>query len=164
MQKEIIQIVSGILLLITLPMLASCCVKKTMAAPTYIVKVPSSFELNGKFEAEVGNKIYFGAGSSNLSLDAKRQIERQADWIIRHPHTAVIVDGHCDERGGADYNLNLGLKRSENTKAYLIKSGVARSRIQVSSSGKLAEQTNKYGPDSWESNRVVTLTIRKIAE
>jgi len=56
----------------------------------------------------------------------------------------------------------LGLKRSENTKAYLIKSGVARSRIQISSSGKLSEQTNKYGPDSWERNRVVTLTIRKI--
>ena len=57
MQKEIIQIVSGILLLITLPMLASCFVKKTIAAPTYIVKVPSSLELNGKFEAEVGKKF-----------------------------------------------------------------------------------------------------------
>ena len=43
--------------------------------------------------------------------EAFTQLDRIASYLARHPNTYVYIEGHCDERGSAAYNLALGVKR-----------------------------------------------------
>ena len=63
-------------------------------------------------------------------------LQRNADYLKRWPSLRITVEGHCDERGTAEYNLSLGERRSNAVKGYLVSLGVAADRITVISKGK----------------------------
>jgi len=59
-------------------------------------------------------------------------------WLKGNARAKILVEGHCDERGTAEYNLALGERRAKAVKDYLVAAGIAADRISVISYGRSA--------------------------
>jgi peptidoglycan-associated lipoprotein len=79
---------------------------------------------------------FFDYDKSDLRADAKEALSRDADFLRAHPEIRFKIEGHCDERGGEEYNLALGDRRADSTRTYLVTLGIATDRIQTVSLGK----------------------------
>jgi peptidoglycan-associated lipoprotein len=80
--------------------------------------------------------VYFELDSSELSAANQRALDDNAALLKRYPSWAVTVEGHCDERGTAEYNLALGERRAIAARAYLVSLGIAADRLRTVSYGK----------------------------
>ena len=96
---------------------------------------------------------FFDYDQNILRDDARRVLQQDAQWLARWPQTIVRIDGHCDERGTAEYNLALGDRRADAVKAYLTSLGVRPDRIQTRSFGKEAPFCQESGESCWSQNR-----------
>lgn len=79
---------------------------------------------------------YFDYDKADLRSDAKQALTRDADFLRAHPEIHFTIEGHCDERGGEEYNLALGDRRAASTKEYLTSLGISADRMQTVSLGK----------------------------
>ena len=73
----------------------------------------------------------------------------------------VQIEGHCDQRGGIQYNLALGEKRAEAVKKYLIGLGVGGSRIQTISYGKEHLLDSSSTEDAYSRNRRANFVLTR---
>jgi peptidoglycan-associated lipoprotein len=80
--------------------------------------------------------VFFDYDSSDLSPEAQRALDENAATIKKYPSWAVTIEGHCDERGTAEYNLALGERRSIAARAYLVSLGIPADRVRTVSYGK----------------------------
>jgi peptidoglycan-associated lipoprotein len=80
--------------------------------------------------------VYFELDSSDLSASNQKTLDDNATLLKRYPSWAVTVEGHCDERGTAEYNLALGERRAIAARAYLVSLGIAADRLRTVSYGK----------------------------
>jgi peptidoglycan-associated lipoprotein len=80
--------------------------------------------------------IHFPYDSSSLDSDAKSALKNNAQILKDKGSAKVQIEGHCDERGGIQYNIALGEKRAGSVKKYLVDLGVAGDRIATISFGK----------------------------
>jgi peptidoglycan-associated lipoprotein len=119
--------------------------------------VPGSKE---NFVSEVGDRIFFGYDSSDLTIDSQSTLDRQATWLQKYPSIRVAIEGHCDERGTREYNLALGERRANAVKDYLVARGVDGGRVSTISYGK--EKPVALGNDesAWRDNRRGVTTIQ----
>lgn len=97
--------------------------------------------------------VYFGYNSANLSSDTKDRLRAAATFLKTATSVEVQVEGHCDERGGVQYNLALGERRAKAVRNYLVALGVSGSRVSTISFGK--ERPVSFGHDesAWGQNR-----------
>jgi len=104
--------------------------------------------------------IYYDFNASDLTDESKQTMQRNASWLNTNPATRVILEGHCDSRGSAEYNLALGEKRGFNARNYLKQLGVDVSRLEVVSYGE--ERPAEGGEDegSYARNRRVEFSVR----
>ena len=84
----------------------------------------------------VGDRVFFGYDQYNLTPEAQRTLELQAEWLKRYPSTTITVAGHCDERGTREYNLALGERRAQAVERYLQVQGVSSSQLETISYGE----------------------------
>ena len=80
--------------------------------------------------------VFFELDSSELSRDGQKVLDENAALLKRYPTWTVTVEGHCDERGTAEYNLALGERRAGTARAYLVSLGISADRLRVVSYGK----------------------------
>ena len=80
--------------------------------------------------------IHFERAQSTLTDRARGILEKHALWLQNHRAAKVMVEGHCDERGTAEYNLALGDQRARAARDYLVSLGVAAERLNTVSYGK----------------------------
>jgi peptidoglycan-associated lipoprotein len=80
--------------------------------------------------------VYFELDSSDLSAANQKTLDEDAALLKRYTSWTVTVEGHCDERGTAEYNLALGERRAIAARAYLISLGIAADRLRTVSYGK----------------------------
>ena len=81
--------------------------------------------------------IFFDYDQMSIRQDAIPLLEQNAKVILkRYANREVLIQGHCDERGTEAYNLILGERRAKAVKDFLVKLGVADSRLRVLSLGK----------------------------
>ncbi|MCX8038768.1 MAG: peptidoglycan-associated lipoprotein Pal [Candidatus Sumerlaeia bacterium] len=97
--------------------------------------------------------VYFDYDSAQLREDAKEILRENARWLQEHPQVEVQVQGHCDERGTVEYNFNLGQRRADAVKAFLVGLGVAPNRIHTISYGKERPAVLGHNEDAWRLNR-----------
>jgi peptidoglycan-associated lipoprotein len=96
---------------------------------------------------------FFDYNQNVLRDDARRALQQDAQWLSKWPQTKIRVDGHCDERGSAEYNLALGERRAEAVRAYLVSLGVRQDRIEERSLGKDVPFCRGSDEPCWSQNR-----------
>jgi peptidoglycan-associated lipoprotein len=80
--------------------------------------------------------VFYELDSSDLSTVSQKTLDDNAALLKRYPSWAVTVEGHCDERGTAEYNLALGERRAITARAYLVSLGIPANRVRTVSYGK----------------------------
>ena len=97
--------------------------------------------------------VYFDLDQYGVRDDARPMLQKNADYLKRWPSLRITVEGHCDERGTAEYNLALGERRSTAVKGYLVSLGVPESSITVISKGKETPFCSDSNEACWQQNR-----------
>lgn len=80
--------------------------------------------------------LFFGLDSAEVSTDGQAVLSRNAEVLKGHPSWVVTIEGHCDERGTAEYNLALGERRALAASTYLMSLGIEGARVRTVSYGK----------------------------
>jgi peptidoglycan-associated lipoprotein len=97
--------------------------------------------------------VFFDLDKSEIREDAKGRLQKDADWMKKWTTTQVSVEGHCDSRGSAEYNLALGSRRANAVKEYLSNLGVPAGRVTVVSKGKEQPVCAEAAESCWQQNR-----------
>jgi peptidoglycan-associated lipoprotein len=97
--------------------------------------------------------VFFDFDDFSIRSDAKLILEANAQLMADHADGVVIIEGHCDQRGSAEYNLVLGERRALAAKRYLQRHGVQASRMQVITYGKERPLCTQHTEDCYQRNR-----------
>lgn len=97
--------------------------------------------------------IGFNFDSADLSETARATLKANAEWLKANPSARVQIEGHCDERGTAEYNMALGAKRAQAAMDYLSTLGVAANRLSTISYGEEIPVCKEHNEDCWLKNR-----------
>ena len=100
---------------------------------------------------------FFDYDKSDIRGDARDTLTRDASALksilADFPGATIVVEGHCDERGSAEYNLGLGDRRANAAKEFLIGLGVPADRLKVISYGKERPQCTEQNESCYQKNR-----------
>jgi peptidoglycan-associated lipoprotein len=116
-------------------------------------------ELNGELK-----DAFFDYDRSGLTADAIAALRQDATLLLpiltEFPQLKVTVEGHCDERGSAEYNLGLGDHRAGGAVEVLQRFGVPLEHMEIVSYGKERPQCTEMLESCWRLNRRAHLVIR----
>ena len=111
--------------------MAAC--NKTCTVDNAGAIVPGSAE---DFATNVPNTVYFDFDKSNISDTAQKRVDAQVCWLKTYGATKATVEGHCDVRGTAEYNMALGQARANSVSKALQAQGIDADRLTTVSYGK----------------------------
>jgi peptidoglycan-associated lipoprotein len=108
-----------------------------------------------------GQDAYFDYDKSDIRDDARTALTHDADLLKRifasDPSFTVVLEGNCDERGSAEYNLGLGDRRATSAKDFLVQLGLPADRLRTISYGKERPVCTEATEDCYQRNRHVHL-------
>jgi len=134
---------------------ATTYVSVTAPAPT-AAAAPAKKSLEDMLSAQT-HDAYFDFDKSNLRSDARTALSGDAtalrDIFKDFSGAKITVEGHCDERGSAEYNLALGDRRANEAKDYLVEFGVPAAQLNTISYGKERPQCTEHNEECWQKNR-----------
>jgi peptidoglycan-associated lipoprotein len=100
---------------------------------------------------------YFDYDKHTLRPDAIKALEADStelrDILKDYPDYKLKVEGHCDERGSAEYNMALGQERADAAKAYLVQVGIPAAQLGTVSYGKEKPICDEHDEACWQKNR-----------
>jgi peptidoglycan-associated lipoprotein len=96
---------------------------------------------------------FFALDSAELDDPGRAIVAANAEIMKKYPTWVVTVEGHCDERGTAEYNLALGERRAVAVKTYLVALGVPPDRVRTVSYGKEFPFDPAHSETGWSKNR-----------
>jgi len=100
---------------------------------------------------------FFDYDKSDIRGDARDVLTRNAgalkSILADFPNASIVVEGHCDERGSAEYNLGLGDRRATSAKEFLVQLGVPGDRLKTISYGKERPACTESNEACWQKNR-----------
>ena len=100
---------------------------------------------------------YFDYDKHTLRPDAIKALEADStelrDILKDYPDYKLSVEGHCDERGSAEYNMTLGQERADAAKAYLVQVGIPSAQLGTVSYGKEKPACDEHDEACWQKNR-----------
>ena len=105
------------------------------------------------FVVNVGDRVFFETDSTELTVQARATLDKQAQWLSAYNRYAFTVEGHADERGTREYNIALGAKRSQVVREYLSARGVDANRMRTISYGKERPVAVCNDISCWSQNR-----------
>lgn len=108
----------------------------------------------------VARIIYFDFDSYTIKPEFQQLIDGHARFLKANPNRRVSIEGHTDERGGREYNLALGQKRSEAVRRALTLLGVNDSQLEAVSFGKEKPAVQGTGEEVWAQNRRAEIFYR----
>ena len=97
--------------------------------------------------------VFFEYDSDELTSDAQQALNENAGVLKKYATWTVTIEGHCDERGTAEYNLALGERRAVNTRAYLMSLGIVADRMRTVSYGKEFPFDSAHSESAFSKNR-----------
>ena len=97
--------------------------------------------------------VFFGLDASEVDAAGQKVLEANADVLKRYPSWQISIEGHCDERGTAEYNLALGERRALAARNYLVSLGVTADRVKTVSYGKEFPFDPGHTESAWAKNR-----------
>ena len=96
---------------------------------------------------------FFLLDSADLDDTGRAIVTTNADVLKKYPSWQITIEGHCDERGTAEYNLALGERRAVAVKTYLVSLGISPDRLRTVSYGKEFPFDPGHVEDAWSKNR-----------
>jgi len=121
-----------------------------------------SLELNGDSDSNTAGglqTVFFAFDSSTLDSSAKSTMKGNAEFLKTNASVDIQVEGHCDERGGRQYNLALGERRAKAIRDYLVALGVTSKRLSVISYGNERPVAEGHDESSWGKNRRANFVV-----
>ena len=97
--------------------------------------------------------VRFDFDKSELTEDGRRTSQAVADYMKKNPKAKLLIEGHCDERGTAEYNLALGERRATAVMTYLVSLGVPKAALSTVSFGKEKPLDPGHNDAAWAKNR-----------
>lgn len=97
--------------------------------------------------------IRFDFDADNLKDEARASLKKDAEWLAKDKDVKIVIEGNCDERGTAEYNLALGERRAETAAKYLVSLGIDAKRIKTVSYGLENPLDPRHNEEAWAKNR-----------
>lgn len=97
--------------------------------------------------------IYFDFDKSSIRPDAREILKANAEIFVKNGEAKIVIEGYCDERGTAEYNMALGERRAQEAKQYLVNLGINASRIETISYGEERPADPGHDEAAWAHNR-----------
>ena len=119
-----------------------------------------SADTPGVGPAGVARVIYFDYDSFSIRPEFQSAIESHARFLTADKARRIAIEGHTDERGGREYNLALGQKRSEAVRRALTLLGVAESQIEAVSLGEEKPAQTGSSEEAFSRNRRAEVNYR----
>ncbi len=113
---------------------------------------PSADDLDPQALPPQLQDVYFGFDQFELDAESRSVLQDDAK-LLRESDWKILVEGHCDERGTAQYNMALGWKRANEVMRYLVSLGIDATRIETVSYGKERPFVAGPGEEAWAQNR-----------
>lgn len=104
-------------------------------------------------ESKLLKDIYFDFDKYEVRPQDIGILKENAALIMKYPNLKIQIEGHCDERGTAEYNLALGERRANSTKKYLVSLGIPADRLSTISYGKEMPLDPGHNEEAWAKNR-----------
>ena len=104
--------------------------------------------------------VHFDYKQAKIHKEDKAALDTLANKLKEDSKRKVLVEGHCDSRGTASYNMMLGERRAKSVKQYLVKAGVPTPQIEVVSYGKEKPLCMGMTDECWQSNRRAHFTAQ----
>lgn len=119
---------------------------------------PSTIGIDQRIASDIQD-AYFDYDKTDIRNDARDVLSRNAAALkailTDFPNASIVIEGHCDERGSAEYNLGLGDRRASSAKEFLQGLGVSPDRLKTISYGKERPQCTDQSESCWQKNRRV---------
>jgi len=97
--------------------------------------------------------IHFEYDKFSLTPEARNILRKKYEYLANHSGVAILIEGHCDERGTIEYNVALGDRRAKGARDYLIRLGVEPARIEMISYGEEMPLDTRHTEEAWVRNR-----------
>jgi peptidoglycan-associated lipoprotein len=102
---------------------------------------------------------FFELDSADLNDEGRAIVSANAELLKKFPTWMILIEGHCDERGTAEYNLALGERRAAAVLTYLVSLGVSPNRLRTVSYGKEFPFDAGHDENAWAQNRRAQFVI-----
>jgi peptidoglycan-associated lipoprotein len=97
--------------------------------------------------------VFYGLDVAEVDAEGQKVLQANADLLRRYATWQISIEGHCDERGTAEYNLALGERRAVAARNYLVSLGIPADRVKIVSYGKEFPFDPGHSEEAWSKNR-----------
>jgi peptidoglycan-associated lipoprotein len=104
--------------------------------------------------------VFFEFDRWTITDQGRQALQISAEWLRSNPTKKLMIQGHCDERGTAAYNLVLGEKRARSIRQYLMDLGVKADRLASVSYGKERPFCREQSEECYQQNRRGHLSVK----
>lgn len=121
------------------------------------------FDANGQLRgSQIGlDSVYFDFDKYNIKQDERAKAQAAKDYLAKNPQYRMLLEGHCDWRGTAEYNMGLGDRRANAVKKYLISLGVSADKLETLSKGSEDAQKNADETTMAHDRRVEFVVLKQ---
>lgn len=124
--------------------------------------LPAGWIDEGAFYRGVMESVYFDFDRSAVASRERPKVEAAVKWMKENPTKRVVLEGHCDWRGTAEYNLGLGDRRATAVRKYLESLGVDPKRLEIISKGDTAAKEGGTEAEMAKDRRVDFLVLKDL--
>ena len=128
--------------------------------PSGSSSTPVSLVLPEAHSAPEASRLAFDFDSFDIKTEFSALLEGHARWLLANPGARWVVEGHADDRGGAEYNLALGQKRAQAVVKALLLLGVPEVQLEAVSFGDTRPLSEARDEAAWAQNRRAELRER----
>lgn len=129
-----------------------------VSEPVIVPPMPAEDEIGSRSLDDLNRDsplqpLFFALDSSEVTGEGMQVMQANASVLKKYPSMQITIEGHCDERGTAEYNLALGERRALAAKNYLVSLGVPADKIKTVSYGKEFPFDPGHDDAAWQKNR-----------
>jgi peptidoglycan-associated lipoprotein len=139
---------------------AAAEVRVTVTDSAAAILPPSSIISDAAFIEDIIKDVFFDLDEYTIRGDARQILQANARALAERANILITLEGYCDERGSARYNLVLGDRRANAVRDYLITLGIASNRIETISYGEERPFCEEHTEECWQLNRRANIVMR----
>jgi len=119
---------------------------------------PEGFDANNQNRTAL-QAVYFDFDRSDIKQAERTKLQTAKEYLTKNPGYRLLLEGHADWRGTAEYNLGLGERRANAAKTYLISIGVSADKLETVSKGSLEAGKNRDDATMAKDRRVDLVVV-----